>query len=139
MSAWDAAYEAGESNNAADWENALSTYCALPDGVDPWAPTQVAQYIGRLQELVGGAKCEECGLPLPGPHRGTCSMSMMRSGGPCGPCGLCGRDLANGHASVDIDSRTIWLCHPFSQPVEEPSCYVLWTVHGRRPSREGSI
>jgi hypothetical protein len=24
--------------------------------------------------------CPECGLPLPGPHRGTCSVSVMRGG-----------------------------------------------------------
>jgi len=24
--------------------------------------------------------CSECGLPLPAPHRGTCSMSLMRGG-----------------------------------------------------------
>lgn len=39
-----------------------------------------------MLELVGRPEihiepvCPECGLPLPGPHRGTCSQSVMRGG-----------------------------------------------------------
>jgi hypothetical protein len=38
---------------------------------------------GRIMRAALNACCSECGLPLPGPHRGTCSQSLMR-GGPAG-------------------------------------------------------
>ena len=38
--------------------------------------------LARHEMLVGiePTHCPECGLPLPGPHRGTCSVSLMRGG-----------------------------------------------------------
>jgi hypothetical protein len=50
---------------------------ALGDSVERAKAKRAA--VAEPPEL--GERCSECGLSLPGPHRGTCSMSLM-SGGP---------------------------------------------------------
>lgn len=55
--------------------------------------------------------CPECGLPLPGPHRGICSQSVMRGGPGYGvPTGLRGesedeRVAANARAGMPCEPR----------------------------------
>ena len=46
---YDQGYIDGGNSNNADWSFALTEYCELPEGVDDESPTQVAQYIARLQ------------------------------------------------------------------------------------------
>ena len=38
--------------------------------------------IAKPREIFARGRCPECELPLPGPHRGTCSQSMMHTGLP---------------------------------------------------------
>jgi hypothetical protein len=59
-----------------------------------------------------------------------------------GPCRLCGHDPACGLASITSDEAShpgnrpygdVFLCHDDSH-----SCFVEWTVHGRRPEPQSS-
>lgn len=49
-----------------------------PNQSDRWTPAEVARC--EMEVGVEPTACPECGLPLPGPHRGTCSVSLMRGG-----------------------------------------------------------
>lgn len=43
-------------------------------------PDVAAEKILAAVAATGPGGCPECGLPQPGPHRGTCSKSVMRGG-----------------------------------------------------------
>lgn len=64
-------------------------------------------------------------------------MSDVRRSSPLltdvGPCLLCGANPAEGHAWVNEDGHTGFLCHGDETPPEVLTCFEEWTVNRARP------